>query len=117
MSVPNWVVRPSGKEVYEYLLLNPNMDKYEAEARILIDKVVLDEPSRPYYKKYRTYVRTLHWLRLRSEKVKSVGNICKKCGTNKKLQVHHIRYKNLVDVVLDDLEVLCEDCHNKHHKG
>ncbi len=37
------------------------------------------------------------------------------CGTRKRLDVHHLNYKNIHDVTVDDLQVLCRKCHNKEH--
>jgi 5-methylcytosine-specific restriction endonuclease McrA len=42
------------------------------------------------------------------------GYMCKKCGSEFHLEVHHKRYR--VPCRLSDFEVLCEECHRKAHE-
>ena len=64
---------------------------------------------------YRGYLRSHHWYNLRRAKLKAAGGICKRCEATKRLQVHHLEYRNLYDVLLCDLEVLCVWCHRVEH--
>ena len=66
-----------------------------------------------WYRK--VYLRSEHWKNLRKEK-KKVNPICEVCGAKKKLDVHHKHYRNLYDVILEDLETLCRKCHKKRHE-
>ena len=62
------------------------------------------------------YLKSQHWDNLRLRKLVSSNGLCSICrleGWNH--DVHHIRYKNLFDVNLSDLAVLCRSCHNKAH--
>lgn len=65
---------------------------------------------------YRTvYLKSSHWLRLRELALALHGRKCAKCNTKKRLDVHHLRYKNIYDVVPADLQVLCRTCHDLEH--
>jgi len=65
---------------------------------------------------YRKYLQSGHWRALRKQALQVAEFRCEKCKYRKKLQVHHQRYRNLHDVELGDLVVLCERCHmDLHH--
>lgn len=66
-------------------------------------------------KYYRTvYLRSPHWKALKTAKL--IANpTCEKCGADYLLDVHHLRYKNLYDVELSDVQTLCRGCHHKEH--
>jgi 5-methylcytosine-specific restriction endonuclease McrA len=59
----------------------------------------------PYWKTIAAYVK---WLR---------GGRCQMCDTDKGLQAHHKSYKHKGQEHkhLEDLVVICGDCHTKHH--
>lgn len=65
---------------------------------------------------YAEYLQSDHWKKLRKRKLKESPS-CLVCKTEKTLEVHHIRYKNLTDVKLTDLRTLCEKCHRTLHKA
>jgi len=69
--------------------------------------------KKSYYRN--VYLRSNHWQNLKSEKFEH-NDICEKCGINISLDVHHKKYRNLYDVKLSDLQVLCRKCHEKIHK-
>lgn len=73
----------------------------------------IPQTRRDWYRK--VYLLSEHWKNLRKEKKKQ-NPVCEKCGTKRKLDVHHINYKNLYDILLEDLETLCHRCHKKEHK-
>lgn len=64
---------------------------------------------------YQKYLRSDHWLELRSAKLESADWKCEKCKRKSNLQVHHISYVRLGKELLSDLMVLCERCHEKEH--
>lgn len=64
--------------------------------------------------KYQTYLQTDHWRELRLLKLEMVGNKCEKCPCRQRLQVHHLRYDPYRES-LNDLQVLCENCHENAH--
>lgn len=56
------------------------------------------------------------WIHLSRLKRRKVG-CCEKCRAKRKLQSHHVCYReNWFDTKLSDLQVLCRDCHESHHK-
>lgn len=77
--------------------------------------------KRRYYfgdsKYYREkYLKSTHWYELRNKKL-SMVNACEKCKASTHLDVHHLNYRNLYDVELSDLMVLCRKCHTDEHNG
>jgi DNA-directed RNA polymerase subunit M/transcription elongation factor TFIIS len=64
---------------------------------------------------YNNYLNTKWWKFKRIQKLKSVQFICEKCGSNKKLNVHHLHYNTLYREKDIDLMVLCDNCHKLEH--
>lgn len=77
-------------------------------------KPVPDSPS--FSPQYVAYIHSRPWFRLRKRVFEQRGRQCERCGTAKGIiQVHHKTYKRLGRELLEDLEVLCKRCHEKHH--
>jgi hypothetical protein len=68
--------------------------------------------NREYYRTI--YLQSDHWKELRERKL-SKNRFCESCGNAENLDVHHLRYKNLLDVTEEDLKVLCRICHDIEH--
>jgi len=51
---------------------------------------------------------------MRTLVLERAGYMCKKCGSEFHLEIHHKRYR--VPCRLSDFEVLCKDCHRKAHQ-
>jgi hypothetical protein len=64
---------------------------------------------------YRDYLKSDAWQDLRTFVLETRGKRCEKCGSERDIDVHHIRYKKLVNVSSDDLRVLCRICHRDFH--
>jgi hypothetical protein len=65
---------------------------------------------------YRTvYLKSEHWLRLRELALALHGRECAKCHATKHLDVHHLRYREIYDVLPEDLQILCRPCHDLEH--
>jgi len=64
---------------------------------------------------YQEYLQSDHWKNLRRVKLEQAGYKCSKCGSAFTLQVHHLNYRNILDVNEKDLVVLCRYCHEKEH--
>jgi len=60
------------------------------------------------------YLLSEHWKGLRRAKL-AISPKCEICGRKTRLDVHHLRYKNIYDVLVEDLQTLCRRCHKKHH--
>lgn len=64
---------------------------------------------------YREYLTSDDWLTKRYLKKLRVNN-CGICGSTDNLDVHHLNYRNLIDVQMSDLRVLCRRCHFLAHR-
>jgi len=64
---------------------------------------------------YAKYLRTDHWKSFRAKVLDQRGMKCSECGIAKKIQVHHLHYRNLGHELMSDVEVLCKTCHQKRH--
>lgn len=66
---------------------------------------------------YKKYLKTDHWKCLKAKKYASLKyTSCQFCNTATNLDVHHINYRNIYDCKVEDLLVLCRDCHFAFHK-
>jgi 5-methylcytosine-specific restriction endonuclease McrA len=61
------------------------------------------------------YLKSDHWKQLRKRKLIEKTK-CESCEQTSNLDVHHLNYKNLFDVELCDLQVLCRKCHTAEHE-
>lgn len=63
------------------------------------------------YKKmdYKEYLNSEHWKSISTKKKKNKK--CAICHSDKNLDTHHLLYKNLYNVGLRDLRVVCRKCH------
>jgi hypothetical protein len=63
------------------------------------------------------YLKSEHWRNLRLEKLAERDACCAICKFRDLANdVHHIDYRELYNVQLCDLRVLCRGCHSKLHK-
>lgn len=62
------------------------------------------------------YLQSKEWRDLR---IRFMPNerLCARCKQNTATDVHHTRYRNIVDVKMHDLVALCRDCHKLVHKA
>lgn len=66
---------------------------------------------------YKDFLDTLYWDLVRTLKKEQANYKCELCNGSTKLNVHHKSYDNHGDEYhhLEDLIVLCSDCHAKFH--
>ena len=64
--------------------------------------------------KYKDYLNTTDWKNKRKAKRKK-KNRCGICGSQDLIDTHHLNYKNLFDVELSDLRLMCRRCHFLAH--
>ena len=64
---------------------------------------------------YKKYLKSEDWNAKRYFKRLNKNN-CAICNSKENLHVHHLNYKNLIDVKMSDLRVLCKRCHFLAHK-
>jgi hypothetical protein len=88
-----------------------------SEAKAKRDAMVLESglSGRDWYRE--VYLLSDHWKDLRLRALNRCGKkqACKNCRCRKNLDVHHLNYRNIYDVTVDDLEVLCRRCHMIEH--
>ena len=124
-------------EPEEYEFLNEFYSKMEDKLKKLIDQFnlmdsghdkeydfkILFENMNPELEKfynnmpYKMFLHSGYWYIVRDYKKLITGNKCQLCASTKSLQVHHNNYKNkgMEYKNLDDLCVICDKCHSKHH--
>lgn len=66
---------------------------------------------------YHEYLQSKLWKEIREVAYLLHGKICKDCQCEVNLQIHHLKYPLVFgeEDILDDLIVLCKQCHNKRH--
>lgn len=65
---------------------------------------------------YRSYLFSEHWQQFRQVALEYYGKKCADCGTTEGIfNVHHLTYENIGEELLEDVVVLCRDCHHKRH--
>lgn len=67
---------------------------------------------------YDDFLKTDYWKSVRKEKLRQCGCKCQICGAKNNLHVHHNSYIHHGDEYnhLEDLIVLCKECHNLFHQ-
>jgi hypothetical protein len=61
---------------------------------------------------YDEYIRSPAWASVRRDILDRAHGQCERCGEHARLSVHHKHYGTLGDEAPDDLEALCDDCHD-----
>ena len=64
---------------------------------------------------YDEYLQTPEWSEKREKALRRAEHRCQICNSSGFLHVHHRTYENRGDERLEDLAVLCEDCHKLYH--
>jgi hypothetical protein len=64
---------------------------------------------------YADYLETPEWFTVRMTALAVAGGRCEVCNTEAPLDVHHRTYDRLGEEVLEDLSVLCRECHERFH--
>jgi len=67
-------------------------------------------------REYSEYLLSEHWRNLRGE-ILARHPTCERCAKRPAVQVHHLRYRNLVDVRHKDLLSVCDQCHGEIHRA
>ena len=66
---------------------------------------------------YQEYLSSRYWQWRRKVKLFKAGYACEKCGSKKRLEVHHKHYRSLGRESNRDLQALCRACHSSFHGG
>lgn len=77
---------------------------------------ILDLPETP--SDYEQFLAGTYWKVVKQRVLGRDRRKCVKCGSRKRLEVHHLTYKHYKNEInhLDDLETLCYFCHRKTHR-
>ena len=73
--------------------------------------VSLDE----FRRLHSAHLRSEKWARIKARLFQKRGRKCERCGSDQNIHVHHKHYNNLGRERLRNLEILCRNCHAKHH--
>ena len=66
---------------------------------------------------YREYLRSDEWDFRSGSFIDRAGGCCQDCGAHRNLHVHHKHYRTLGEERYSDVEVLCQSCHKRRHRG
>ena len=105
LTIGEKVYSPLKKEFIYRFIENKEQFPVEAVKSIILHMPYTDFLGTPYWKSIAKYVKDRD------------GNRCVKCGTDRRLHVHHLNYQNHGDELhhLDDLICVCRKCHKEIH--
>ncbi len=64
---------------------------------------------------HRAYLKSPLWRKIRASAIEHYGEVCAKCGEHGN-DVHHLTYDRVGgEELLEDLQVLCRECHEAIH--
>jgi len=66
--------------------------------------------------KYNAYIASPEWQEKRKQVFEQKWCACEACGSTKYLHVHHWTYRRLYNEKIEDLFVLCGECHIDLHE-
>jgi len=69
------------------------------------------------FKTYQEYLESQLWKDKRDWIIKVKEAVCSRCGSTKRLNVHHISYDSCCNEKASDVMVLCWICHMREHNG
>lgn len=64
---------------------------------------------------YQAYLRSPHWCSLAARVKLARGSRCERCGDTECLDAHHLTYDRIGHELMEDLMVLCRECHEAIH--
>ena len=64
---------------------------------------------------YYEYLQSEEWQAMRAAAMRYYDNRCALCNGRDSLHVHHRTYERLGQERVNDLIVLCDSCHSRHH--
>ena len=74
------------------------------------------ESERQWREEYNAYISSPEWRARRLAKLEDANERCERCLCRPdRLEVHHKTYKNWRNEPPEDLEALCEECHEAEH--
>lgn len=64
---------------------------------------------------YDAYLKSPEWIELRRQVLDRAGGRCERCGQERATQVHHLTYRRVGAEWPQDLQAICNGCHEHHH--
>ena len=68
-----------------------------------------------YKQAYLNYLESDQWHTIRNIVLMRAKHKCEKCGSREHLQTHHLNYNTVFNESLNDLILLCRNCHSRFH--
>jgi hypothetical protein len=68
-------------------------------------------PGKEYQYLYHRYLNSRRWLKKRDAIRLRAEGICERCYEREGTAVHHLTYQNLFNEPLEDLQLICDGCH------
>ena len=84
---------------------------------VLVSDVIQKTENETEKIDHQEYINSPKWKAKRQMVLERDNFRCRKCGTGKNLDVHHITYEHLGNEPLDDLVTLCRCCHEEVHES
>jgi len=63
----------------------------------------------------RSYLKSTYWKTLREQRLNLANNKCEQCNKPNPTDLHHIHYHNLGADQINDVRMLCRECHQAIH--
>ena len=84
---------------------------------VLVSDVIQKTENETEKIDHQEYINSPKWKAKRQMVLERDNFRCRKCGTGKNLDVHHITYEHIGNEPIDDLVTLCRECHESVHYG
>ncbi|RJQ29206.1 HNH endonuclease [Candidatus Parcubacteria bacterium] len=106
-----YLMRSTGEFVNDNAALTPNLKRETLSRRDRTDEIAALK-AMPYSE----YLTTKHWKSIARRARLRAKHKCQLCNNTGESHVHHRHYKTIgEESIINDLIVLCADCHAKFH--
>lgn len=61
------------------------------------------------------HMQSQYWFDLKQYRLALANYVCESCGTSGPLELHHVDYSNLLAENINDVRVICRQCHQAVH--
>ena len=61
------------------------------------------------------HMQSQYWFNLKQYRLALANYVCESCGTSGPLELHHVDYSNLLAENINDVRVICRQCHQAVH--
>lgn len=86
--------------------------RYEAQKKRYTVNFIKELQEMPYD----VYLNTPHWGRVKKAAYGRYGHTCFNCESKRRIHVHHLNYSRRGHENMEDLMLLCEECHQLVHE-